>query len=199
MCLFRKRIVVPALCVGLLFLAACSSSRSAGMADLILTGGFVWDGAGSETSGAGAPTAVAIADGKVLAVGTDEEIERLAERGTERIDLEPLSPHLPRGEAVLPPFFNAHFLLAILVAGVPAPRSRCPADRPSAAHSSPAERGREQARYQPHRDPVKSAPGIGRCVGSIGREQQGLHGRRNRRGGYRLHAVPDRALLESTA
>ena len=54
------------------------------MADVILTGGLVWDGTGNET---GEATAVAVSGGKVLAVGTDAEIEAHAGRGTKRIEL----------------------------------------------------------------------------------------------------------------
>ncbi len=95
-----KRVLVPASLVGVMVSAACSPSGSAGMADLILTGGLVWDGVGSEHSVAGAPTAVAVSGGKVLAVGSDEEIESFAERGTERIDLQ--------GRRLVPGLIDAH-------------------------------------------------------------------------------------------
>jgi predicted amidohydrolase YtcJ len=70
------------------------------VAELILTGGVVWDGVGTDGRGASEPTAVAVSDGKVLAVGTDEEIEALAGRGTERIALD--------GRRLVPGFIDAH-------------------------------------------------------------------------------------------
>jgi len=70
------------------------------MADINLTGGVVWDGVGGGGNGGSEPTAVAIREGKVLAVGTDEEIEALAGRGTDRIEL--------NGRRVLPGFIDAH-------------------------------------------------------------------------------------------
>ncbi len=98
--LLRKHGKVLALLIGVLISAACSPSGSSGMADLILTGGLVWDGVGSEYAGVSVATAVAVSGGRVLAVGTDEEIESLAERGTERIDL--------AGRRVLPGLIDAH-------------------------------------------------------------------------------------------
>ena len=95
-----RRFLVPAMLAGLLFSAACSSPRSGGVADLILTGGLVWDGVGSEHSAAGAPTAVAVSGGRVLAVGTDEEITSLAGRGTEHFALD--------GRRLVPGFIDAH-------------------------------------------------------------------------------------------
>ncbi len=94
-----KRLLVSGACAGLAVLISCSS-REAGVADLILTGGFVWDGVGAEMPKTEEPTAVAISDGKVLAVGADEEVEALAGRGTERLDLE--------GRRVVPGFIDAH-------------------------------------------------------------------------------------------
>jgi predicted amidohydrolase YtcJ len=94
-----KGLLVPGVIAGMTFLISCSS-REAGVADLILTGGLVWDGVGADASAAGQPTAVAVSDGKVLAVGTDEEIEGLAGRGTERLDL--------AGRRVVPGFIDAH-------------------------------------------------------------------------------------------
>ncbi len=69
-------------------------------ADVVLTGGAVWAGPGTTVSGPGAPTALAIRDGLVLAVGSDEEILRLAGSRTRRLDL--------RGRRVVPGFLDAH-------------------------------------------------------------------------------------------
>lgn len=70
------------------------------MAEMILTGGRVWDGTARADSGGEPATAVAVADGKVLAVGSDEEIEVLAGRGAERFAL--------KGRLVVPGFIDAH-------------------------------------------------------------------------------------------
>lgn len=56
-------------------------------ADYVFTEGLVWTGPESAISGPDVPTALAVSDGKVLAVGTDSEISALAGRLTERIDL----------------------------------------------------------------------------------------------------------------
>jgi len=69
-------------------------------ADLILTGGLIWYGPEAPVSGADAPTAIAIAGGKVLAVGSDTEIERYAGASTERIDLS--------GRRVIPGLMDSH-------------------------------------------------------------------------------------------
>ncbi|GAB2747142.1 amidohydrolase [Salinifilum aidingensis] len=65
-------------------------------ADLVFTGGTV------RTMSAGTPvaTALAVADGRVLAVGDDAEIARCAGPGTERVDL--------AGRTLLPGFVEAH-------------------------------------------------------------------------------------------
>jgi predicted amidohydrolase YtcJ len=69
-------------------------------ADLVLTGGVVWTGPGVETTGSGAPTAVAISEGRVVVVGSDEEIEQFIGSGTRRIDL--------AGRRVVPGLMDAH-------------------------------------------------------------------------------------------
>jgi len=69
-------------------------------ADLVLTGGLVWGRPGTPVRGPGAPTAVAIGQGRVLAVGSDAEIERLAGRATERIAL--------GGRRVVPGCIDSH-------------------------------------------------------------------------------------------
>ena len=69
-------------------------------ADTILTGGLIWSGPGAPVSGAEAPTALAIADGRILAVGSDAAIEGYAGAGTVRVDL--------RGRRVVPGLIDAH-------------------------------------------------------------------------------------------
>lgn len=65
-------------------------------ADLVLVGGKVF------TASKDRPwaQALAVADGRLLAVGTDAQAERMAERGTKRIDV--------RGRVVVPGFIDAH-------------------------------------------------------------------------------------------
>ncbi len=69
-------------------------------ADLILVGGRVWVGPTAPAVGAAAPTALAVKGGRVLAVGSDAEIERLASRSTQRIQL--------AGRRVVPGFMDSH-------------------------------------------------------------------------------------------
>ncbi len=69
-------------------------------ADLILSGGLIWSGPGSPIAAGEAPTAIAIAGGKVLAVGSDAEVEALAVASTEWIDL--------GGRRVVPGFMDSH-------------------------------------------------------------------------------------------
>jgi len=70
-------------------LAGCGGS-----ADVILTGGRVWTGTGTDAS------AVAVRDGRIVAVGDDPTIERLAGANTERVALE--------GRMVVPGFIDNH-------------------------------------------------------------------------------------------
>jgi len=70
-------------------------------ADLLLTGGRIWTGAGG--GAAPAPTALALRGGRVLAVGTDREIEALRGPGTRVIPL--------GGRFVCPGFVDAHLHL----------------------------------------------------------------------------------------
>lgn len=84
--------------VSLLGLMGCSGGDEGAGADTILTGGAIWVGA--ESGGGEAPTAIAIADGKVLAFGSNDEIESLAGPETERIDL--------AGRRVVPGFIDSH-------------------------------------------------------------------------------------------
>lgn len=77
-----------------------TTGAASGPADLVLTGGLVWAGAGSPISGAGMSTALAVADGRVTAVGTDAEVEAMPGPGTRRIDL--------AGRRVVPGFMDDH-------------------------------------------------------------------------------------------
>jgi predicted amidohydrolase YtcJ len=63
-------------------------------AELVLTGGVVWTGTGDTA------TAIAIANGKIQAVGSDTEIARLAGGRTERVEL--------GGRFVVPGFMDNH-------------------------------------------------------------------------------------------
>ncbi len=76
-------------------MTACDPS-----ADVVLTGGAVWASPGTARRGAGAPTALAVRGGTVLAVGSDETILRLAGSRTRRVDL--------AGRRVVPGFLDAH-------------------------------------------------------------------------------------------
>ncbi len=82
-----------------LSLSACSDG-GAGMADLALMGGVVWAGPGTPVSGEEAPNAIAVAEGRILAVGSDQEIEQYLTPTTVRIDLQ--------GRRVTPGLMDAH-------------------------------------------------------------------------------------------
>lgn len=69
-------------------------------ADLVLTGGRIWTGPGSPTGGPEAPTAVAIRGGRIVAVGSDAEIERYRGPRTQTIRL--------AGRRVVPGFMDNH-------------------------------------------------------------------------------------------
>jgi len=90
-------LMIESMC--LLALVGCRTGAPE-VADLILTGGLVWTGPDAVVSVAGAPTALAVADGRILAVGTDAEIAAYAGPGTERLDL--------GGRRVVPGFIDAH-------------------------------------------------------------------------------------------
>jgi predicted amidohydrolase YtcJ len=70
------------------------------LTSLILTGGKVWARPGTPSEGPRTPTAVAVADGRFVAVGSDSEIERLAGRSTVKIRLQ--------GRRVVPGFIDSH-------------------------------------------------------------------------------------------
>jgi predicted amidohydrolase YtcJ len=91
---FLPKLRIPLLLLGGV-MTACSQA-----ADVVLVGGRVWTGPGSPVGGAAAPTAVAVANGRVVAVGSDQEIERLAGPDTRRIAL--------GGRRVVPGFMDAH-------------------------------------------------------------------------------------------
>jgi predicted amidohydrolase YtcJ len=81
----------------LLVLGGCMTG---GDADVVLTGGLVWAGPGTDLTGPGAPTAVAISNGRVVAVGSDAEIEEYVGSQTQRVAL--------AGRRVVPGFMDAH-------------------------------------------------------------------------------------------
>ncbi len=93
----RLQMVTFLLGMGLLVTGTCVTQQEA---DVVLTGGLLWTGPGVSLTGSGAPTAVAIYEGRVLAVGTDGEVEKYAGVGTQRIDL--------HGRRVVPGFLDAH-------------------------------------------------------------------------------------------
>ncbi len=70
------------------------------VAEVAFTGGLIWTGPGAPISGPGAATAIAIADGQIIAVGSDEEVEPYLTRETVRIDL--------NGRRVVPGLMDAH-------------------------------------------------------------------------------------------
>ena len=69
-------------------------------ADLVLTGGLIWYGPGAPVAAGETPTSIAIANGKVLAVGDDAELEAYVGPATRRIDL--------AGRRVIPGFMDSH-------------------------------------------------------------------------------------------
>jgi predicted amidohydrolase YtcJ len=96
--------LIPA---GLLLLgaAACSGGEMGdGSPDLVLIGGRVWTGTEPGQDLLAGPSAIAVADGRVLAVGTDAEIEQLQVARTRRVAL--------NGRRVVPGFMDnhAHFI-----------------------------------------------------------------------------------------
>ncbi|MEE8193244.1 MAG: amidohydrolase [Gemmatimonadales bacterium] len=82
-----------------LALGALMLPRTRG-ADVVLLNGRVWTGPGAPATGSLMPTAVAVEDGRITAVGWDEEIATRAGWGTRRIDL--------AGRMVVPGFMDAH-------------------------------------------------------------------------------------------
>jgi predicted amidohydrolase YtcJ len=85
----RRRLSLGVLC---LTLAACAPK-----ADIIITGGMVWTGL---STGAPQRGSIAIADGKILAIGADSDVGRYAGPKTQRIQAD--------GGLVLPGFTDGH-------------------------------------------------------------------------------------------
>ena len=85
----RRRLALAVLC---LTLAACAPK-----ADIIITGGMVWTGL---STGAPQRGSIAIADGKILAIGADSDVGRYAGPKTQRIQAD--------GGLVLPGFTDGH-------------------------------------------------------------------------------------------
>src|SRR2546427_5146278 len=85
----RRRLSLGLLC---LTLAACTQK-----ADVIITDGMVWTGL---STGAPRRGSVAIADGKILAIGDDSDVGRYAGPKTQRIQA--------NGGLVLPGFTDGH-------------------------------------------------------------------------------------------
>ncbi len=83
----------------LLVLWGCGTG-SPEVADLVLTGGLIWTGQNGAVMGSGAVTALAVSDGRVIAVGSDEHIASLVGPETKKIDL--------GGRRVVPGFIDAH-------------------------------------------------------------------------------------------
>ncbi len=75
------------------------SSVGAQEAEVVLFGGRIWTGAGSAEAGS-QPTAIAVANGRILAVGSDNDVVRFVGPPTRRIDLQ--------GRLVVPGFIDAH-------------------------------------------------------------------------------------------
>ena len=88
-----------ALLLSCILLPACTEG-GAKVADVVFTGGLVWIGPGTPISGPDAATAIAVADGQIIAVGSDREIESYLTPETVRIDLS--------GRRVVPGFMDAH-------------------------------------------------------------------------------------------
>jgi predicted amidohydrolase YtcJ len=104
-------------------LTVAAGSVDAQLADVVLMGGRVWAGPGTPTAGPEAPTAVAIKNGRVVAVGQDAEIGRLAGGKTRRLALD--------GRRVVPGFMDSHthFLAGgFELAGVQLRDARTPAE-----------------------------------------------------------------------
>lgn len=81
--------------LGTLMAAGCYASEE-NVADLVFRGGAVW------TGDAGGPTAtgVAVKDGRIVAVGSDEEVAEMVGDGTRVVELD--------GRTLMPGFIDAH-------------------------------------------------------------------------------------------
>lgn len=87
---------MPLVCILALSLLGADNDPAEPPASLILAGGTVWTGDPSRPRA----EAIAIADDRILAVGSTEEIRRLASQETRVIEL--------RGRLVVPGFIDAH-------------------------------------------------------------------------------------------
>jgi hypothetical protein len=83
-----RRIVraTPAL-IAAAMLTSCGGGGGDVDAELILGGGLIWYGPGAPGAVGDTPTSIAIANGKVLAVGDDAELVAYLGPATRRIDL----------------------------------------------------------------------------------------------------------------
>jgi predicted amidohydrolase YtcJ len=81
--------------LGTLAIVGCYGSEG-GVADLVFLGGSVWTG----EDGTAVQEAVAVRDGRIVAVGTDESVEPLIGSETRVVELE--------GRSLLPGFIDAH-------------------------------------------------------------------------------------------
>jgi predicted amidohydrolase YtcJ len=81
-------------------LTSCGGGGVEVDADLILAGGLIWYGSGAPVAAGESPTSIAIANGKVLAVGDDADLEAFVGPATRRIDL--------AGRRVIPGFMDSH-------------------------------------------------------------------------------------------
>ncbi len=79
-----------------LVVACAGCSVAPQPADLVLTGGTVWTG----VEGAGTAQGIAVRGGRIVAVGTNDEVQRYVGPGTRRVDL--------AGRFVVPGFIDDH-------------------------------------------------------------------------------------------
>ncbi len=95
----RSQSIIFATAVLVLF-GGCGGQGPVQEADIVLTGGLVWVGSGAPAEPGAGPTAIAIAEGRVLAVGSDDEIQEYLGDSTAEIALE--------GRRVIPGFIDSH-------------------------------------------------------------------------------------------
>lgn len=94
--LIRRTLPVGMLSLGVACAGAPDAADGSGAADLIVLGGTVWTG----VEGAADAEAVAIREGRVIAVGSRADIEALTDDGTRRLDA--------AGGMVVPGFIDTH-------------------------------------------------------------------------------------------
>ncbi|MDH5803836.1 MAG: amidohydrolase [Gemmatimonadota bacterium] len=90
--------MTPILVGGAFLVGGCTSEQMA--ADTILVGGKIWTATDVDADWEAGPTAVAVSGGRIVAVGSDEEIEAFASSSTKRIELS--------GRRVVPGFIDNH-------------------------------------------------------------------------------------------